>query len=116
MSGCGKCCGNCGGCGELVLAPGEIDMLKKLSQIPFLPVAREAHIDTPIYLGDDAYSKEDGSLILRCLEKRSLITIDYDQPLKGFPYEGYPLRGSIALTAKGQEIVELMEIQGLMEE
>lgn len=116
MSGCGNCCGSCGLCGELVLAPGEIDMLKKLSQIPFLPVAREAYIDTPIYLGDDTYSKEDASQILRCLEKRSLITIDYDKPLKGFAYEGYPLRGSIALTAKGQEVIETLEIQGLLEE
>ena len=116
MGGCGNCCGSCGLCGELVLAPGELDMLKKLSQIPFLPVAREAYIDTPVYLGDDLYSKEDASLILRCLEKRSLITIDYDKPLKGFAYGNYPLRGSIALTAKGQEVIETLEIQGLLEE
>ncbi len=116
MGGCGNCCGSCGLCGELVLAPGEIDMLKKLSQIPFLPVAREAYIDTPVYLGDDDYSNADASQILRCLEKRSLITIDYDKPLKGFDYEKYPLRGSIALTAKGQEVIETLEIQGLQEE
>ena len=37
--GCGKCCG--GGCGgELVLTPGEISMLLRLAEIPFLPVAR----------------------------------------------------------------------------
>ena len=33
MSGCGNCCGNCGGCGEMILSEGEVALLLKLAQI-----------------------------------------------------------------------------------
>ena len=118
MSGCGNCCGNCGGCGELILAPGEVEMLRKLGQIPFLPVARRADDMTPMYFEECNYSPAEYSLILQCLEKRSLITIDYDMPLKGAygdAYDPYRVRGSFALTAKGQDILELLELQGIEE-
>ena len=115
MSGCGKCCGSCG---EMILAPGEVKMLRTLGQIPFLPVARRADDMTPMYFEDDALPQEEASLILQCLEKRGLITIDYDMPLKGAysdAYAPYRVRGSFALTAKGQEILELLELQGIEE-
>ena len=118
MSGCGKCCGNCGGCGELILAPGEIEMLKKLCQIPFLPVARSADSVEPMYFEDSNYPAEEYGLILQCLEKRGLISIDYDQPLKGAygdAYLPYPVRGSFALTAKGQEVTERLDLFGCEE-
>lgn len=119
MSGCKKCCGNCGGCGELVLSPGEVKMLQTLSQIPFLPVARQADNMDPVYLEEDGYDKETCSLILQCLEKRGLISIDYDMPLKGTSYgsryEAYPVRGSFALTAKGQDVLQVLELQGITE-
>ena len=113
MSGCGNCCGNCGGCGELILSEGEIDMLRLLAQIPFLPVARKADSVEPVYPEDPT---EETSLILQCLEKRGLISLDYDKPLKGWDYsscKAYPVHGSFALTAKGQQVIELMELQGL---
>lgn len=113
MSGCGNCCGNCGGCGELILSEGEIDMLRLLAQIPFLPVARKADSVEPVYPEDPT---EETSLILQCLEKRGLISLDYDEPLKGWDYsacKAYPVHGSFALTAKGQQVIELMELQGL---
>ena len=117
MSKCGSCCGNCGGCGgAMELTAGEIRMLLKLGQIPFLPVARKMSDDIPVYLEDTEETAEDYSLILQCLEKRGLISIDYDQPLAGFDdaaYAGYPIRGSFALTARGQQVVELLEIQGI---
>lgn len=115
MSGCGNCCGNCGGCGEMILAEGEIEMLKKLSQIPFLPVARRADNMEPMYFEDSDRSANEYSLILQCLEKRGLISIDYDTPLKGAyseAYAPYPVHGSFALTAKGQEVTELLELLG----
>lgn len=118
MSGCEKCCGNCGGCGELILSAGEVEMLQTLAQIPFLPVARRADSMEPVYLEDDAHTPEEYSLILQCLEKRKLITIDYDMPLKGAystAYGPYPVRGSFALTAKGQDVVELLQLQGITE-
>ena len=117
MSKCGSCCGNCGGCGgAMELTAGEVKMLLKLAQIPFLPVARKMSDDIPVYLEDNDETVEQYSLILQCLEKRGLISIDYDQPLAGFDaaaYTAYPIRGSFALTARGQQVVELLEVQGL---
>ena len=117
MSKCGSCCGNCGNCGgAMELADGEVKMLLRLGQIPFLPVARKMSDDVPVYLEDTEETAEDYSLILRCLEKRGLISIDYDMPLAGFDdsaYAAYPIRGSFALTARGQQVVELLEYQGI---
>ena len=118
MSGCGNCCASCGGCGEMILSEGEIEMLKKLCQIPFLPVARRADSMEPMYFEDSDHSSAEYSLTLQCLEKRGLISIDYDLPLKGAysnAYAPYPVRGSFALTAKGQEAAELLELLGCEE-
>ena len=115
MSGCGKCCGNCGGCGELILSQGEIEMLQTLWEIPFLPVARKADCPDPIYLEEEKYTPEEYTLILRCLEKRGMISIDFSAPLKGFDYknyQNYPLKGSFALTEKGQNTAEIIELNG----
>ena len=115
MAKCEKCCGNCGLCGELVLAEGEISLLQKLGQIPFLPVARRADAFDPVYLEDDVFSAAEYTNILLCLEKRGLISIDFDQPLKGAyseAYAPYPIRGSFALTEKGQTVLDILEIQG----
>lgn len=115
--GCGGCCGNCGGCGStLVLAAEEITMLRLLGQIPFLPVARSAASTEPIYLEEGELSPEKSSLALQCLAKRGLISIDFDQPLKGgysAAYDAYPIKGSIALTILGQQALELLEVQGV---
>ena len=123
MGNCGNCSGNCGGCtgcsgcgGAMELTEGEILMLLELGQIPFLPVARKMGEDVPMYLEETEYTPEEYSLILQCLQKRGLISIDYDMPLKGFAgktYEAYPIRGSFALTARGQRVVELLEMQGI---
>ena len=116
MSGCGNCCGNCGGCGELILSEGEVALLQKLGQIPFLPAARRADDMTPVYLEDSEYTAEEYSLFLQCLEKRGLIRLDYDKPLSGFHYErytAYPVHGSFALTQRGQQVLELIEFQGV---
>ena len=120
MGNCGNCSGNCAGCsgcgGCLELTEGEVKLLLALGQIPFLPVARKMGDDTPVYLEDDAYSREEYSLILRCLEKRGLISIDYSIPLKGFDgsaYAEFPIRGSFGLTGRGQQVLELLELQGI---
>ena len=120
MSGCGNCggnCGSCGGCGgAMELTAGEVKLLLTLGQIPFLPVARKMSDDIPVYLEEEDYTPEEYSLILQCLEKRGLISIDYDKPLKSFhdgAYAAYPIRGSFALTARGQQVVELLEVQGI---
>ncbi len=116
MSGCKNCAGGCHGCNKILeLTSGEINMLQKLGQIPFLPVARTASDPTPIHIADDGMATEECSLVLQCLEKKGLITIDFDAPLKGFAeedYAAYPICGSFALTLRGQQVLELLDIQG----
>lgn len=122
MSGCAQCSGNCAGCSGcgscLELNTGEIAMLRKLGQLPFLPVARKTDDPAPIYLEDSDYSPDEYSIILQCLEKKGLITIDFDAPLKGFSgeaYAPYPIKGSFAMTARGQQVLDLLDIQGIQE-
>ena len=91
-------------------------MLELLSQIPFLPVARQVDDMVPQYLEADA--PEDCSLVLQVLEKKQLIDIDYTEPLTGADmsaYQGFPVHGSMALTARGQQVVEMLENQGIQE-
>ena len=118
--GCSGNCATCGGCArELVLSEKEIDMLWKFSQIPFLPVARKMGDLTPVYLEEADLPPDEYSLILQCLEKKGLISLDYHLPLKGFDerlYGDYPIRGSMALTERGQQVLDLMEKQGIREE
>ena len=116
MANCNGNCGGCTGCAkQLSLSEGELHILESLGQIPFLPVARKADDMTPIYLEDESYTKEEYSLILQVLEKKGLISLEYD-PLTGADmsaYKGYPVHGSMALTARGQTVVELLETQGI---
>ncbi|MDY6181716.1 MAG: hypothetical protein SPI15_12850 [Candidatus Faecousia sp.] len=112
----GNCNGNCSGCsgcaGTLELTGPELGVLAELGEIPFLPVAREAGAEAPVRPGEES---EEMSLALQCLEKKGLISLDYDQPLRGCDYGGYPVRGSFALTARGQRVLELLEVQGIQE-
>ena len=113
--GCNGNCGSCSGCArELVLTEKEIDFLNLLGQYAFLPVARTMGDLTPIYLEEG--EREEMSLLLQCLEKKGLISLDYDKPLGNFDehaYAAYPIRGSMALTERGQKVLELMEYQGI---
>ncbi len=116
MANCGSCSGNCGSCGgcsgSLTLTQPEIDMLRQFAEIPFLPVARKADDMIPVYLEN---ADESSSLVLACLEKKGLIDIDYHTPLCGFhysAYKAYPLHGSMALTQRGQQVLEILDIQG----
>ena len=112
---CNGNCGSCGGCArELTLTQEEIDFLYRFAQIPFLPVARKMGDLEPVYLEADA--PENASLLLQELEKKGLISLDYDKPLKGFDdsaYASYPIRGSMALTERGHNVLELIERQGV---
>ena len=112
MGTCSGHCGACSGCArELVLSEAEIDFLRRLGQVAFLPVARALGDLTPIFPED---GPENTSLILEVLEKKGLISLDYDKPLAGFDgYGDYPVKGSMALTQRGQQVLELMEYQGV---
>lgn len=117
MAQCSGNCPNCTGCSRsLMLTEGEIHILKTMGQIPFLPVARKTSDMIPIYLEDTVYTKEEYSMILQSLERKSLIDIDYGFPLSNCDmsaYEGYPVHGSIALTNRGQQVVDTLDMQGI---
>ena len=100
---CGGCSGGCSGCGL------EIGFLHRLGECAFLPVIQEK--EAPVF--PEEAGKE---LLLQCLEKKGLISLDYDKPLKDYhtpAYDASPVRGSMALTKRGQDVLELMEYQGV---
>lgn len=115
MGNCNGNCSACSGCArELVLTEKEIDFLNNLGQYAFLPVARKMGDLAPVYLEEG--EPEEMSLLLQCLEKKGLISLDFHRPLQGFDdsaYAAYPIRGSMALTERGQKVLELMEYQGI---
>lgn len=112
---CGACCG--GGCKpQITITPVEYALLQQFAVTPFLPVAASWNLKTPIYLEENAYTKEEYSAALHALNLKGLIRIDYDIPLSNFQYkayQSYPMHGSMALTGAGQEIVEQLEIQDI---
>ncbi len=117
---CKKCsggCSRCGGCaGTLELTQGEIDLLQELAVYAFLPVARRADDMTPFYPEGDAYSLEQYCAILMHLERKGLISMDYSAPVGHYPaqiYGAWPVHGSMALTQRGQEVVESLNIVGI---
>ena len=101
---------------DVTLTELEIGLLRELGQIPFLPVARQLGDLTPVYL--ESGDREQMSLVLQALEKKGLISLDYDKPLPRMEtaYAAYPIRGSMALTERGQKVLELMEYQGIQPE
>ena len=118
--GCGGSCGSgCGGCAKsLSLTPEEVAFLQQLGQLPFLPLGRTMGDLTPIYLEEGEENRELYSVLLQCLEKKGLVSLDYDQPLKGYDapwYSACPIRGSMALTQRGQQVLALLEYQGAEE-
>lgn len=121
-SSCSGCTGGCGGCsgcpghdGSLSVTEEEVAFLRKMAQIPFLPVGRNMGDLEPVFLEDGAEKREFYAALLQCLEKKSLVSLDYDRPLKGYAQDWYasvPVQGSIALTQRGQTVLELLEYQG----
>ncbi len=114
---CTGSCGTCGGCGTaLELTGGEVELLQELAVYAFLPVARRADDMTPYYPEGSRYSPAEYSAILQHLERKGLIDLDYGAPVGKYSspaYAPYPVHGSMALTARGQQVVELLELQGI---
>lgn len=118
--GCDNCRGGCGGCGggALTLTPAELALLDRLGQTPFLPAASGFDRSAPVYLEETDYRREEYAAAILGLEAKGLIRLDYDIPLEQFDYKAYgdcPLRGSMALTGWGQEVLEQIAIQGIEE-
>lgn len=107
-------CGNCGNRG-LELTAEEMKLLEQFSQFSFLPVAKNAADEFPTYLEENTYSVEEYGIILALLEKKGLISIDYEKPLKNADlsaYARFDCVGSMALTARGLHVLELLDLQG----
>jgi hypothetical protein len=117
MMGCNHNCGSCNGCAKVLeLTEGEIEFLQNLGQFAFLPIARRADDMLPVYLEEADRPVEEYSLILQVLEQKRLVSLDYDKPLANFDaarYAAYPVKGSVALTERGQKVVEMLEISGI---
>ena len=113
---CGGNCANCSGCArELELTRGELEFLNRLAECAFLPVARNMGDLNPVFPEEVT---EEMSLLLQCLEKKGLVSLDYHLALKGYShpdYDRFPIRGSMALTERGQKVLELVEYQGILE-
>ena len=114
---CAACaaCDACPGCGDLLLTRDELAVLRRFAGLPFLPLARRAEEEYPVCLelGGDP---DRTAAVLRNLESKGLISLDYHLPLSNYDYSAYaawPLRGSMALTAAGQDALESLEIQGV---
>ena len=64
---------------------------------------------------DGSENRAQTSAAILALQIKRLISVDFALPLKGFDYTGYeawPIRGSMALTAAGQEALDSLDIQG----
>ena len=113
----GRCSSGCGGCAKsLELTQGEIDLLQELAVYAFLPVARKADDMTPFYPEGTEYTLEEYSAILMHLERKGLISMDYGAPVGKYPadlYGRWPVHGSMALTQRGQEVVDSLQITGI---
>ena len=112
----GGCCESCGSCkGDILLSEGEIALLQALGQYSFLPVARKKEDMTPVYREETHYTEEEYSLFITLLDKKQLIYLDYT-PLSGANmglYSELPVHGSMGLTKRGQQVLDLLEIQGV---
>ena len=114
---CNGNCSSCAGCGrELELTLGELEFLKELGAVAFLPVARKMGDLEPVFPENPS---QEFTLLLQCLEKKGLVSLDYHLGLKGYShpdYDRFPIRGSLALTERGQKVLELVEYQGIRQD
>lgn len=117
---CDHNCAACGGCaqnaGEIELTAPELELLENLGQFAFLPIARTADDPAPVYPEDGDDAPEEYTLVVQVLEKKGLISLDFDKPLKNFSsekYLSYPIRGSMALTERGQKVLDILQMNGI---
>lgn len=114
---CDACdaCDACPGCGDLLLTVDELTVLKRFAGLPFLPLACGTEDGIPVCLELEG-DPDRIAAVLRNLESKGLVSLDYRLPLSNFDYSDYaawPLRGSMALTAAGQDALEALDIQGV---
>ena len=118
---CGKCCGrSSGGCGSLELTQAEANLLLTFAVLPFQPVVGKDTSDRPVYAYPEGMVEEHLTTnvcpeIISALMGKGLIEVDYNIPLRNFGYSGfedYPLHGSMALTLRGQQVMDQLFFLG----
>lgn len=119
-SSCGSCQKSCSGCSPaLYLTEAELKLLRRFGETPFLPVARRPYGETPVCLEEGTGEQETVSNGILALERKGLIDLDYNLPLQNFdygPYAAWSRQGSMALTVRGQEVLDVLDIQGVENE
>ena len=88
------------------------------ARLTMVPISRRADSELPICLENEVSGIGQVGEALLALELKGLCRLDYDIPLSGFDYasySAYPYRGSAALTHRGIEALELMDLQGIGE-
>ena len=114
-SGCGACGGGCGGCGlDSALSSGEKRLLDGFAVLPFQPLLRHRE-SGELLLPGAGLSERVAGAILSGLARRGLVDLQEELPLGGYDYSPYGeewLRGSAALTARGQELLDDREFGG----
>ena len=121
-----RCAGDCAGCccgvpefSECAgpeLTPIEAALLRDLAQLAFLPLAFSGDMQ-PVYYDHSLAPPQALAEAVASLLQKGLITVD-PLPLLNYAYaeyEGFPQRGSMALTAAGQAAAELLDSQGAAE-
>lgn len=107
---CDRCAG-CAGCQQnAALNPLEYALLDVFSVTPFLPVAIDRQSGQALLL-DPELEKAAASLALRLLQRRGYVQVSSDLPLQNASYHGYEdwKHGSVALTARGQDMLDRLE-------
>ncbi|MBP1736231.1 MAG: hypothetical protein H6Q60_112 [Oscillospiraceae bacterium] len=122
------CCGGCQSCHchHVTLSQREQTLLMGLAQIPYLPIVRfvlastkSEHLESvalaPVYLSEAEETFEsvlENSHVLRELEQKNFISLDYDQPLQGCGYEQYHL--SMAYRVFQNTVLEGSDREGFL--
>ncbi len=90
-----------------------LELLELFRTRPFLPLGRSG--GKPLFIDDDGARRVNSVL---ALSLNGLITTDFASPLSGFDYSPYSEceeLGSMALTLRGQEALDSIDIQGIDE-
>lgn len=118
---CKNCTGGgCAACGAaLELTREEICLLRELAVYAFLPVARRPDDMTPFYPEGADMPQALYTAVMEHLQRKGLIDLDYDAPIGSYSATGYaclPIHGSMALTERGQQVVDALDILGLQDD
>lgn len=117
-AGCGGCtqCGGCSGCGSIALTQSQLDVLARFAVMPFYPAGYMLPDDAPVCL--DFCTPEEMQALQSLIAQR-LISSDPYETVAGADLSGYrsfQLHGSVALTRRGQQVIEQLDMQGLDDE